>query len=588
MSDQCERITYLSQPSGEIRARVGQLLADPPHGTLRAMARSRMAPERLVRPEERMDIQSIVRRLLAADDPIKDTLTRVCEALREVGGWSDVRFRPADRHARALPSVQVTNASSQPGTAHHLSARPTPLNLVASARGSFVFAVQGASDLLGVIECRDAQRDTPDAALLGIVASLGPAIGQFIERLCAPARRRASAAKRRLGATSARAEIRLDRAFEAMETVADSVLIFDRKGRILHTNAAARAVLGHASGRLSTLARRARLLAPRDERDHPLVVEQLPISRILRGETLTDRLAVEIIIRGPDGHDHRLSATGAPIYDDLDVLIGGIAILQDVTDRWRRERTLQDANLRMREFLAIAAHELRTPITGSKGYVQLAAKRVTQLAADALTRHPALVDEIEDTRKHLDDAERSTTRLALLVERLLDVARIQTDKLELLPEAANLADIVRTAVQEQRLATPARAIRCRLSPTRTVHTLADPMRIGQVLMNYLANAIKYSPDDSAIAVTLDVRDTEAHVRVHDEGPGIPHAKQKRIWSRFDQLDSVSQLGASGGLGLGLYISKAIVEAHGGHVGVRSVAGRGATFWFSLPLARLAE
>ncbi|HEY7976277.1 MAG TPA: hypothetical protein VID72_13095, partial [Ktedonobacterales bacterium] len=194
------------------------------------MARSRTAPERLVRPEERMDIQSIVRRLLAADDPIKDTLTRVCEALHEAGGWSDVRFQPADRYARALPSVQVTNASSQPDVAHDFSARPSPLNLASTARDSFVFAVQGASDLLGVIECRDAQRDTPNAALLGTVASLGPAIGQFIERQRAPTGR-ASATKRRSGATSARAEIRLERAFEAMETVADSVLIVDRKGR---------------------------------------------------------------------------------------------------------------------------------------------------------------------------------------------------------------------------------------------------------------------------------------------------------------------------------------------------------------------
>jgi signal transduction histidine kinase len=123
-----------------------------------------------------------------------------------------------------------------------------------------------------------------------------------------------------------------------------------------------------------------------------------------------------------------------------------------------------------------------------------------------------------------------------------------------------------------------------------VPVLADEDRLCQVLANYLTNALKYSPDDAPVTVRLDVKRTKrtARVAVRDHGPGLPPDEQQRIWEPFHRAPGVVVCSDSaekaGSLGLGLHICKTIIEGHGGQVGVESAEGRGATFWFSLPLA----
>ena len=115
--------------------------------------------------------------------------------------------------------------------------------------------------------------------------------------------------------------------------------------------------------------------------------------------------------------------------------------------------------------------------------------------------------------------------------------------------------------------------------------LADAQRIGQVVTNYLTNALKYSAVDRPVAVGLQVEDQQACVWVRDEGPGLSPGEQERIWGRFHQAQGiVVQSGSGVGLGLGLHISQTIIEQHQGQVGVQSTPGQGSTFWFTLPLA----
>jgi signal transduction histidine kinase len=110
-----------------------------------------------------------------------------------------------------------------------------------------------------------------------------------------------------------------------------------------------------------------------------------------------------------------------------------------------------------------------------------------------------------------------------------------------------------------------------------------------VVTNYLTNALKYSPGDQPVEVWLEVGETEARICVHDEGPGLPEAEQARIWERFQQVEGIKpQSGTDGGLGLGLYISRTIVEQYRGEVGLESAPGQGATFWCMLPLASANE
>jgi signal transduction histidine kinase len=172
---------------------------------------------------------------------------------------------------------------------------------------------------------------------------------------------------------------------------------------------------------------------------------------------------------------------------------------------------------------------------------------------------------------------------------------VREGTLELLRQPVNLAELVRSEVEEQRLLNPHRTIAVTVPDTRTppVVVEADRDRLSQVLSNYLSNAVRYSRESQPIAVTLQVVEQTpedgggrvARVAVRDQGPGIAPEEQATIWDRFQRASSAREV--EGGLGLGLYIARTMVELHGGQVGVESAIGTGSTFWFTLPLAPAA-
>jgi signal transduction histidine kinase/FixJ family two-component response regulator len=268
-----------------------------------------------------------------------------------------------------------------------------------------------------------------------------------------------------------------------------------------------------------------------------------------------------------------------------------------------RELTLQMANARMDEFLGIASHELRTPLTALKANLQILERRLvaTELdrtTANGVTAAPDGSAGVADAelprllvaaRRALVAAERSGERLERLVGDLVDVSRIQAGKLELRPAPCDLLAIVREAVEEQRAAWPGRALSLDLPRRAPLRIDADADRIGQVVTNYLTNALKYSTADAPVEVRVRVRGGVAHVTVRDHGPGLTAAGRARLFERFYRVPGVTlQSGSGVGLGLGLHICKTIVERHGGEVGVTSKPGAGSTFWFTLPLAADAE
>jgi signal transduction histidine kinase len=180
-------------------------------------------------------------------------------------------------------------------------------------------------------------------------------------------------------------------------------------------------------------------------------------------------------------------------------------------------------------------------------------------------------------------ARRQAARLNGLVGDLLDVSRIQADRLDLHAMPADVRDVVREAVEEQRQAAPERVIILTV-PDTPVALTCDPDRIGQVVTNYLTNALKFAPPEFPLQVRVTQSDTVATVSVTDQGPGIPTEEQSCIWDRFQRVDAIEhQSGSYIGLGLGLYICKTIIERHQGAIGVTSQVGAGSTFWFSLPL-----
>jgi signal transduction histidine kinase len=175
-------------------------------------------------------------------------------------------------------------------------------------------------------------------------------------------------------------------------------------------------------------------------------------------------------------------------------------------------------------------------------------------------------------------------RLVRLVNELLDVSRVQAGKLELHPEPVDLATIVRETVEEQREIHPERTLIYPFPADGRVPLMADADRIGQVVTNYLTNALKYSPEEHPVEVGLALDAEQARVWVRDQGTGIPPEEQAHIWERFHRVPGIQvQSGSGVGLGLGLYICRTIIQQHHGQVGVESAPGQGSTFWLTLPL-----
>jgi len=277
------------------------------------------------------------------------------------------------------------------------------------------------------------------------------------------------------------------------------------------------------------------------------------------------------------------------VSDEHTYTVGELALAEAVAklaalvierERLLREReearasaaALRRANQRLDEFLDVTSHELRTPLTVVKANVQILSK-----LAEPGTMQAQLTGR---TLRQVD-------RLTRMVNDLLDVTRIQAGKLDLHARQRDLAEVVRETVEEQRQVAPERRIE--LAPATGLEdglpVRADADRIGQVLTNYLTNALKYSPADRPVWVELKRLDGQARVAVRDEGPGLAPEQQARVWERFHRVPGVEvQSGPHMGLGLGLFITRQIVERHGGAVGVESARGQGSTFWFTLPLA----
>jgi len=271
-----------------------------------------------------------------------------------------------------------------------------------------------------------------------------------------------------------------------------------------------------------------------------------------------------------------------------------LEINRDITERehMQREReearanelALRETNQRMDEFLGIISHELRTPLTTIKGNVQLARLRLRSSLRELPADGDDLQSRLEEIQTMLERAERQVNVQNRLVSDLLDISRLQAEKLELRLSPCDLASIVRETVADQRSAAPTRPLHVELAEAETAPVLADAERIGQVLSNYLSNALKYSPVECVVEVQLKKEGKMVRVSVRDAGPGLTPSEQERIWERFYQVQGIKrQQGSSVGLGLGLYICRAIVEQHQGTVGVESTKGEGSTFWFTLPL-----
>jgi signal transduction histidine kinase len=282
-----------------------------------------------------------------------------------------------------------------------------------------------------------------------------------------------------------------------------------------------------------------------------------------------------------------------PAGDSLSSVIPTVArLVRERAAARTQAADLARDNRRLEAFLSLAGHELRGPVMSSSLGVQFAVQRVDLLRHQAAQCDARLASQLSAVQDGLTTAASCLERLTRLVSDLLDLSRItsgQVGQLRGQPEPADLLTLVRTAVDEHRQLAPSRHIRLHQPPSRgEIRVWADADRLHQVLTNLLANALKYAPADRSVQVSVRVLKGWARVGVRDHGPGLPPEEHQRIWEAFHRADGIAVTGgtphaSAQSLGLGLYITKTIIEQHHGKAGIRSAPGKGSTFWFALPM-----
>jgi signal transduction histidine kinase len=215
------------------------------------------------------------------------------------------------------------------------------------------------------------------------------------------------------------------------------------------------------------------------------------------------------------------------------------------------------------EFIGIASHELKTPLTTIKGYMDLL----------------SMTEETQPQKLYVQKAQDSLKKLENLIKDLLDVSKIQSGQLELNITQFDIDSLLNETIAAMQLVTPTHHI---VRKGETGHQLiyADRQRIEQVLVNLLSNAIKYSPGAKEVLVYSQITETELIINIEDFGSGVPVEEQINIFERFYRAKEHSV--HVSGFGLGLYICSDIIKRHNGCIGVKSV-DKGSVFYFSLPL-----
>lgn len=358
-----------------------------------------------------------------------------------------------------------------------------------------------------------------------------------------------------------------ERRFQALiEKSADSIALIDAQGQITYISPSFTRLTGHLPAALldsSILA-----LVHTDEQS----LLRQTLADVRQGPDRTR--SVECRVRCKNGSFRWFEATLTNLLHEP--AIASIVVnLHDIAGRKQaeqeREKLLQERLALLEsidDFISVASHELKTPVTSLKGFTQLLYRRFKR-------------NGDEETLRFLGRMDSQLNKLTGLINDLLDISRIQAAKLEYQDAPFDLAELAREVVENMQVAVQTHELL--LENAAKACVFADRERTGQVLTNLLTNAIKYSPEGSSVVVRVEAAENgnEAMVSVQDTGTGIEKAYHQKIFDRFYQVSDADLLPS--GLGIGLYLAREIVEHHHGHIWVESRKGAGSTFHFTLPL-----
>jgi PAS domain S-box-containing protein len=354
-----------------------------------------------------------------------------------------------------------------------------------------------------------------------------------------------------------------------VEAVKDyGIYMLDVQGRVATWNAGAQAFTGYAPGEI--IGRHFSVFSCDEDRASGKPDQELKIA-VVMGRFEDEGWRVR-----KDGTLFWANVLITAMRDDAGTLVGFAKVTRDLTERRRAEMEFEE-NLRMHEtnrlkseFLAHMSHELRTPLNAIIGFAEL--------------MYTGKVGPVSgDHKEYLGDILGSSRHLLQLINDVLDLAKVESGKLDFRPEPVDLVSLVNEVRDVVRGLASAKRIHLEAKVDASITgAVLDASKLKQVLYNYLSNALKFTPDEGRVTIHV-VRDLGDCIRVEveDTGIGIKSEDTHRLFIAFQQLEA----GAArkyAGTGLGLAVTKRIVEGQGGRVGVRSVPGKGSTFWAVLP------
>jgi PAS domain S-box-containing protein len=341
----------------------------------------------------------------------------------------------------------------------------------------------------------------------------------------------------------------------------DAIISKTLQGIITSWNPAAERLFGFAED--EAIGQHISLIIPVDRLDEEAYI----IGEVSRG-TKVDHF--QTIRKTKYGKLVPLSLTVSPVIDESGNIIGASKIARDISAEQESQQEtarlyehLKVLNTKKDDFIALASHELKTPLTSMSAYLQILAR----------------LEKDERNKTFVDKLQLQLKKLSSLVDDLLDVSKIEAGKLNFSKDDFDLRKVIEEAIDMIAHANPGYHIEFESGNSNCIIT-GDSHRIEQVVINLLTNAIRYSPDSNSLKVYLIEKPHEIKVGVEDYGIGIAEEKLQNIFSRYYRVDGSNS--KVSGLGIGLYICHEIVSRHNGKIWAESTLGEGSTFWFSLP------
>lgn len=341
-----------------------------------------------------------------------------------------------------------------------------------------------------------------------------------------------------------------------LDTMAEGVIIMDVSGKLTYANPMAEKIMGVSKDVIKDRAYNDGKWQNFKLDGSPLPADEHPMNVMLRtGLAVYDQ---EVAIVLPSQQKIFISVNAAPLVNEHGKVTGGIVTFTDVTNR---RMILQQKD----DFISVASHELKTPVTSLKASLQLLDRMKQNMRPEQLS-------------KLLSQANKSLDKLMDLVNSLLNTNRIAQGRFPIHKQLISVAELISDCCQHIRSAGTHEIV---LKGDMDLKIPADEILLDQVMVNLVNNAVKYAANSKQIIINVQKEETVAKISVTDFGPGIPKEKISHLFERYYQADhGKSQFS---GLGLGLFICAEIIERHGGKIGVNSQPGEGSTFWFTIPL-----